>query len=109
MSRVTEVRNLGNQYGNLGSALLRRDGRYFVVSGTDRWGTSEWIVVPATRHGRIASWRDLATRATKAAAIGELARWDGKCHCGTEMGNHSHCPVCSCPLFAIPCGERHER
>lgn len=103
---VSIIRDLGNKYGNLGSVLVRHLGRYFVVSGTDRWDNPEWIVVPATRSGRVTGWRDLATRDTKEAALDVLGKWDGKCHCGGDLRALDRCPVCSCELFEIDCGER---
>lgn len=106
MSTVTTVKDLGNRYGNLGSVLVTRLGQYFVVSGTDRWGYPEWLVVSATRTGRVTSWRDLATRDTKETALAALAKWTGRCHCGAVIRGRRYCPFCSCKLFAFDCGER---
>lgn len=105
MSKVTEVKDLGNRYGNLGSALVRKDGRYFVISGTTRWEHTEWAVFPASRTGRVISWRDLTTRDTREQAVEALSE---HCHCGSPMRGSDHCPFCFCEEGQGHCEERYD-
>ena len=103
MSKVTTVKDLGNRYGTLGSALVRKDRRHFVVSGTDRYGAAEWLVVPASRGGTVTSWRELCTADTREQAVARLEKWDNRCHCGADLADRDRCPRCSCELFFRDC------
>lgn len=107
---MTEIiRDLGNRYGNLGSALIRHDGRLLVISGTDAYGYSEWLAVPSNAHGAVTNWRDYATRGSREELMEALAEI---CHCGSPMRGSDHCPHCGCEQYETSlvrdCGQTYD-
>jgi hypothetical protein len=100
------VRNLEGRYGDLGSALVLQDGCFYVVSSTSNPnGSVETRAFPATRRGRVTSWREVA--GDYGMTIEEVvAELEDVCHCGTRLHGSDHCPSCLCEQLEKDCGER---
>jgi hypothetical protein len=104
VSGVVTVRDLGSRYGNLGSVLARKDGRYYVVSSTSTPIGPQTLAFRATRRGRITSWREVAGDygMTIEQVIADL---EGRCHCGADLRGSDHCPACFCGQLEQYCDQ----
>lgn len=100
------VRDLKKRYGDLGSVLVKHDGRFLVVSSTVTPIGPETKAFPATRTGKVTSWREVmgGYGLTIAQVVADL---DNFCHCGAPMRGSDHCPFCGCEQFEAFCGERY--
>jgi hypothetical protein len=102
MARVVTVRDLGNRHGNLGSVLVRKDSRFYVVSSAQTPYGPQTQAFRATKTGKITSWREVAGDygMTREQVIEELGE---RCHCGADFAGSDHCPHCGCEQYESYC------
>jgi hypothetical protein len=104
MAKVKVVTDLGNAHGNLGSVLVRKDGRYYVVSSASTPAGPQTHAFRSSRTGKVTNWREVAGDygMTREQVIAEL---DELCHCGSPMRGSDHCPFCGCEEYEAYCDE----